>query len=187
MFRHWTVGASLLLGAAFPTGPLLLPPMQDKRLRTPPPNQDPRRLLFQTASRALVGDGYAARLRSVRHSKTISNARRWDPTGASPAADWHIEAGRLCVKGARNHGAWLARMLPTNVRIEFDAVSNSPEGDIKAEIFGDGASAASSVSLQRRHQLPRHLRRVEKQFPRPRAHQRARDGSPRNPHHARLG
>lgn len=66
----------------------------------------------------------------------------WIMTGA----DWHIEGGRLCVKGARNHGAWLNRTLPTNARIEFDAVSNSPDGDLKAEIFGDGTSAASGVS-----------------------------------------
>jgi hypothetical protein len=66
----------------------------------------------------------------------------WIVTGG----DWHIDGGRLCVKGARNHGVWLNRILPTNVRIEFDAVSNSPDGDIKAEIFGDGTSAASGVS-----------------------------------------
>ncbi len=66
----------------------------------------------------------------------------WIVTGA----DWRIQGGRLCVKGARNHGAWLNRTLPTNVRIEFDALSNSPEGDIKAEIFGDGTSAASGIS-----------------------------------------
>jgi hypothetical protein len=66
----------------------------------------------------------------------------WILTGG----DWRIDGGRLCVKGARNHGAWLNRTLPTNVRIEFDALSNSPDGDIKAEIFGDGTSAASSLS-----------------------------------------
>lgn len=66
----------------------------------------------------------------------------WVTTGA----DWRIDAGRLCVKGARNHGAWLNRTLPTNVRIEFDAMSDSPDGDIKAEIFGDGISAAKGVS-----------------------------------------
>jgi len=66
----------------------------------------------------------------------------WRVTGS----EWHIEAGRLCVKGAHNHGAWLARTMPINVRIEFDAVSNSPEGDIKAEVFGDGTSAASGVT-----------------------------------------
>jgi hypothetical protein len=60
--------------------------------------------------------------------------------------DWRIEAGRLCVRGAHNHGVWLARTLPPNVRIEFDAVSESTDGDIKAEIFGDGASAATGAS-----------------------------------------
>jgi hypothetical protein len=66
----------------------------------------------------------------------------WIVTGG----DWRIDAGRLCVKGARNHGAWLNRTLPTNARIEFDALSDSPDGDIKAEIFGDGTSAAKGVS-----------------------------------------
>jgi hypothetical protein len=66
----------------------------------------------------------------------------WILTGG----DWRINGGRLCVKGARNHGAWLNRTLPTNVRIEFDALSDSPDGDIKAEIFGDGTSAASGIS-----------------------------------------
>ena len=30
------------------------------------------------------------------------------------------------MKGAHNHGVWLSRTLPTNVRIEFDAASDSP-------------------------------------------------------------
>lgn len=59
---------------------------------------------------------------------------------------WKIEAGRLCGRGAKNHGVWLDRVLPTNARIEFDAISNSPDGDLKAEIFGDGASAATGAS-----------------------------------------
>jgi hypothetical protein len=67
----------------------------------------------------------------------------WRVTGG---ADWRIEAGKLCVRGAHNHGAWLARTLPTNVRIEFDVASDSPDGDIKTEVFGDGASSAAGVS-----------------------------------------
>jgi hypothetical protein len=66
----------------------------------------------------------------------------WIVTGGG----WRIEDGRLCVKGARNHGVWLNRSLPTNARIEFDAMSRSPDGDLKAEIFGDGTSAATSIS-----------------------------------------
>ena len=56
---------------------------------------------------------------------------------------WRIQGGALCARGARNKGIWLRRTLPTNARIEFDARSDSPEGDLKAEIFGDGASGAS--------------------------------------------
>jgi hypothetical protein len=59
---------------------------------------------------------------------------------------WHIENGRLCGQGAHNHGVWLRRVLPINARIEFDAISDSPEGDLKAEVWGDGQSAATGVS-----------------------------------------
>ncbi|HSY23173.1 MAG TPA: hypothetical protein VK841_13695, partial [Polyangiaceae bacterium] len=74
--------------------------------------------------------------------------------GLEPSADWvatspgiwHIENGRLCGEHARNHGLWLKRTLPVNARIEFDAVSLSPEGDLKAEFWGDGRSYATSLS-----------------------------------------
>ena len=59
---------------------------------------------------------------------------------------WRIEDGRLCGEHARNHGLWLKRALPTNARIEFDAVSQSPEGDLKAEFWGDGRSFAKALS-----------------------------------------
>lgn len=59
---------------------------------------------------------------------------------------WRIESGALCARGARNRGAWLRRRLPTNARIEFDARSDSPDGDIKAELWGDGRSGAKGVS-----------------------------------------
>jgi hypothetical protein len=59
---------------------------------------------------------------------------------------WHIEAGRLCGEHAKNHGLWLKRVLPPNARIEFDAVSQSPDGDLKAEYWGDGRSFATSLS-----------------------------------------
>ena len=59
---------------------------------------------------------------------------------------WHIEKGHLCGEGAHNHGVWLKRVLPINARIEFDATSDSPDGDIKAEAWGDGQSGATSLS-----------------------------------------
>lgn len=59
---------------------------------------------------------------------------------------WRIEDGRLCGRGAKNHPVWLQRRLPKNARIEFDATSSSPDGDIKAEAWGDGMSAATANS-----------------------------------------
>ncbi|MBI4699802.1 MAG: hypothetical protein HY744_01325 [Deltaproteobacteria bacterium] len=59
---------------------------------------------------------------------------------------WRIVAGELCAEGARNRGVWLRRSLPLNARIEFDARSASPDGDIKAEAWGDGRSGATGSS-----------------------------------------
>jgi hypothetical protein len=62
------------------------------------------------------------------------------------SAKWRITNGRLCVRNARNHGIWLNRRIPANARIEFDAVAESAEGDIKAELWGDGATGATGAS-----------------------------------------
>jgi hypothetical protein len=59
---------------------------------------------------------------------------------------WRIENGKLCGEHARNHGLWLKRTLPVNARIEFDAMSYSPDGDLKAEFWGDGRSFATALS-----------------------------------------
>jgi hypothetical protein len=66
----------------------------------------------------------------------------WLTTGGS----YSIRDGELRIKGARNKPIWLRRTLPRDVRIEFDVRSESPEGDIKAEVFGDGVSKAESTS-----------------------------------------
>jgi len=66
----------------------------------------------------------------------------WQNTGGP----WEIRDGHLHVRGARNHPLWLKRRLPTNVRIEFDVRSESEDGDIKVEVFGDGTSRAEATS-----------------------------------------
>jgi hypothetical protein len=66
----------------------------------------------------------------------------WNATSSA----WHLEEGRLCVKGAKNHPAWLNRRLPKNAHIEFDATPGSPEGDIKAEAWGDGHSVPAGAT-----------------------------------------
>jgi Farnesoic acid 0-methyl transferase len=60
----------------------------------------------------------------------------WKATGP----EYHISGGKLSIANAYNHPAWLRRKLPRDVVIEMDAVSRSPAGDIKIELYGDGES-----------------------------------------------
>ena len=54
--------------------------------------------------------------------------------------------GRLTLQNTRNHPVWLTTALPDDVDIEFDAWADSPDGDIKVEVAGDGVSFATSAS-----------------------------------------
>lgn len=51
---------------------------------------------------------------------------------------WMIADGALHSSGEHNIPLWLDVALPTNVRVEFTAWSESPAVDTKVEIFGDG-------------------------------------------------
>ena len=53
---------------------------------------------------------------------------------------YHVENRALSARGAHNHPLWLRRKLPRDVRIDLDAWSTEPRGDIKIEVFGDGHS-----------------------------------------------
>lgn len=67
----------------------------------------------------------------------------WSPARTNA---WRIENGRLCAENAHNRGVWLNRTLPVNARIEFDAYALTDDGDLKAEVWGDGRSYATSTS-----------------------------------------
>jgi hypothetical protein len=61
--------------------------------------------------------------------------------------DWRTTAdsyemvnGALSAQGARNRPMWLRRALPADAVIELDVWSNSSDGDIKVELYGDGRS-----------------------------------------------
>jgi hypothetical protein len=66
----------------------------------------------------------------------------WRNTGGP----YSLVNGQLKVRGARNKPLWLRRTLPRDARIEFDVRSESPEGDIKVEVYGDGVSKATTDS-----------------------------------------
>ncbi len=71
----------------------------------------------------------------------------WRALAAPDGRDaWAIVDGELCAQGAHNRGIWLRRRIPDNARIRFYARADSDDGDIKAELWGDGHSGASGVS-----------------------------------------
>ncbi|HKE13906.1 MAG TPA: hypothetical protein VKB80_03500 [Kofleriaceae bacterium] len=94
---------------------------------------------------------------------TTAACKHGDDQGAEPPAitapwtddferpdlgdDWRTTAdtyqlvnGALSARGAKNHPMWLRRALPRDAVIELDVWSNSPDGDIKVELYGDGRS-----------------------------------------------
>ena len=53
---------------------------------------------------------------------------------------YSLSNGSLRAMGGYNRPLWLRRRLPDAATIEVDAWSQSPAGDIKVEIYGDGKS-----------------------------------------------
>lgn len=61
----------------------------------------------------------------------------WDATNPD---DERIVDGAVSIHMGHNRPLWLTHPIPTNAVIEFDAWSDTPEGDIKVEAWGDGHS-----------------------------------------------
>lgn len=67
---------------------------------------------------------------------------------ATDESAYTLENGELVVRKAHNHPLWLARALPRDAKIEFDAWSNDEAGDIKVELWGDGKTFATDLIHQ---------------------------------------
>jgi hypothetical protein len=65
----------------------------------------------------------------------------------STGGHWRVVNGQLLSPGVRNNPLWLQARLPRDVAIELDVRSESSEGDIKVEVFGDGSDHASGYVL----------------------------------------
>jgi len=74
------------------------------------------------------------------------NRTELGPMWRNTGGPYSLVDGQLKVRGARNKPLWLRRTLPRDVSIEFDVRSESPEGDIKVEVYGDGVSKANADS-----------------------------------------
>jgi Farnesoic acid 0-methyl transferase len=57
---------------------------------------------------------------------------------------YRIKDGALNVQNGYNHPLWLRKKLPDNAIVEVDVTSRSAAGDIKIELWGDGASYAEN-------------------------------------------
>lgn len=65
----------------------------------------------------------------------------------STGGAWQIEGEELFAPGVKNNPLWLKASLPRDVVVEFDARSESEDGDLKVEIFGNGRDHASGYVL----------------------------------------
>ncbi len=136
----------LLVTACVPSGDS---PAKGRKAETTQWAEDPNVL------RAVYEEGFEGRLPFDAGISASDTGVRPQANDYGLGADWHttaapgiwrVQGGRLCGQKAYNHGVWLRRPIPANARIEFDAVSDSTIGDIKAELWGDGKSYAKGNS-----------------------------------------
>jgi hypothetical protein len=66
---------------------------------------------------------------------------------SSTGGHWRIESGVLHAPGVKNNPLWLKARLPERVSVEFDVRSESTDGDIKCEIFGNGRDHSSGYVI----------------------------------------
>ena len=90
--------------------------------------QEGGRLVFEdTFDRAEVGEGYLQGPPDLNWQK----------------GTWRINGGRLVGEKIHNAALWLQTPMPEAVRVEVDVRAETPEGDAKVEIFGDGRTHQS--------------------------------------------
>jgi hypothetical protein len=144
--------AATLTAACVPEGPSTADAGTPKAAPAPPPTPvaPVAKVAAQDGGHGHAGDAgvkevaAGERLTAVFEDNFDRTELGPDWNTLSPA--WKIQGGKLCVRGARNKGAWLVRRLPVNARIEFDAYAESAEGDVKVELWGDGQSGATAIS-----------------------------------------
>lgn len=135
--------AFVLLGACVPEGPAT---DRNGSQAAPAPAQPPRPATPASTSASLPA--YPGPSKPILAAPFEDNFERAE-LGADWAAlspKWKITNGRLCGKGARNRGVWLSKRIPANARIEFDAIAEAAEGDLKVELWGDGETGATGAS-----------------------------------------
>jgi hypothetical protein len=119
------LGVGLVLGAALALAVA-------SRGKPVPPAQGGTLVFSDDFNRAEVGDAW---------QRQATADQGYEP------GTWKIEDGRLKADKIHNAALWLKQALPENVRIEFVARAQSADGDVKAEVFGDGRNHQSGYIL----------------------------------------
>jgi hypothetical protein len=97
--------------------------------------------LVLLACGGLVGAGCKAKVPAITEPFTEAFERaELGPDWLDTSGQGRIEGGKLKLSEGYNKPLWLRRKLPESGVIELDVTSNSPEGDIKIEAWGDGES-----------------------------------------------
>ncbi|HSP80225.1 MAG TPA: hypothetical protein VLQ93_16960 [Myxococcaceae bacterium] len=89
----------------------------------------------------------AATTTSIPYTQDFSDPGVVERDFFSTGGHWRVVDGQLLSPGVKNNPLWLQAKLPRDVAIEFDTRSESSEGDIKVELFGDGTDHASGYVL----------------------------------------
>ncbi len=138
---------SVLASACVPSGDS---PAKERKAASTSWAEDPLvlRAPFEESFERSISAAPDAGSGDARAIVAVANDYGLGPNWYSTAAPgvWRVQAGKLCGQKAYNHGVWLRKPIPANARVEFDAVSDSPTGDIKAELWGDGKSYAKGNS-----------------------------------------
>jgi hypothetical protein len=101
------------------------------------------RSLFVSASMIALALGAGCKAQVPAISAPFSDPFERVDLGAAwlnTGAEYRIAGGKLNVARAYNHPLWLRKKLPRDVVVELDAMSKSPQGDLKIELFADGES-----------------------------------------------
>lgn len=143
---RWIAALALSAVACVPEGP----PTQDKAPAKPastvaPPSITTTRptIVTTAAPSSSVAVSIAERPAITAPFEDDFNRAELGPDYNALAPTWKITGGKLCGVHAKNKGVWLLKKLPVNARIEFDAIAESAEGDLKVEVWGDGLSGAT--------------------------------------------
>jgi hypothetical protein len=91
--------------------------------------------------------GEADTTATVPYQQDFSDSSVVERDFFSTGGHWRVVDGQLLSPGVKNNPLWLQARLPRDVAVELDVRSESPEGDIKVEIFGDGTDHASGYVL----------------------------------------